>query len=144
MITGSVTYDAAAVRKMEKVRFRTFNFLTSAARILCGVIMVVSGCFIGGGTGTLLVAFGCSWPLNIVKSLQSRTAKGKSVQFEIIVVLGYMVGLAGKIVSWQRTGVLAYSVWFYILNMVMVSIDIVLYFRNSALDREREQGREQR
>lgn len=59
MITGSVTYDAAAVRKMEKVRFRTFNFLTSAARILCGVIMVVSGCFIGGGTGTLLVAFGC-------------------------------------------------------------------------------------
>ncbi len=55
-----------------------------------------------------------------------------------------MVGLAGKIVSWQRTGVLAYSVWFYILNMVMVSIDIVLYFRNSALDREREQAREQR
>ena len=92
----------------------------------------------------MMVAFGCSWPLNIVKSLQSRTAKGKSVQFEIIVVLGYMVGLAGKIVSWQRTGVLAYSVWFYILNMVMVSIDIVLYFRNSALDREREQAREQR
>ena len=59
MITGSVTYDAATVRKMEKVRFRTFNFLTSAARILCGVVMVVSGCFIGGGTGTLLVAFGC-------------------------------------------------------------------------------------
>ena len=58
----------------------------------------------------------------------------------VIVVLGYMVGLAGKIVSWQRTGVLAYSVWFYILNMVMVSIDIVLYFRNSALDRAREQA----
>ena len=86
----------------------------------------------------MMIAFGCSWPLNIVKSLQSRTAKGKSVQFEIIVVLGYLVGLAGKIVSWQRTGVLSYSVWFYILNMVMVSIDIVLYFRNSALDRERE------
>ena len=89
----------------------------------------------------MMIAFGCSWPLNIVKSLQSRTAKGKSVQFEIIVVLGYMVGLVGKIVSWQRTGVLAYSVWFYILNMVMVSIDIVLYFRNSALDRAREQGK---
>lgn len=88
----------------------------------------------------MMIAFGCSWPLNIVKSLQSRTAKGKSVQFEIIVVLGYMVGLVGKIVSWQRTGVLAYSVWFYILNMVMVSIDIVLYFRNSALDRAREQN----
>ena len=92
----------------------------------------------------MMVAFGCSWPLNIVKSLQSRTAKGKSVQFEIIVVLGYMVGLAGKIVSWQRTGVLAYSVWFYILNMVMVSIDIVLYFRNSALDRARELGQERK
>ena len=33
----------------------------------------------------MMVAFGCSWPLNIVKSLQSSTAKGKSVQFEIIV-----------------------------------------------------------
>ena len=100
---------------------------------------IVQLCEIG-----MLVAFGFSWPFNIVKSWRSRTAKGKSVQFEIIVVIGYLVGLVRKIVSWQRTGVLAYSVWFYILNMVMVSIDIVLYFRNSALDREREQVREQR
>lgn len=37
----------------------------------------------------MLVAFGCLWPFNIMKSWRSKTAKGKSVAFEIIVVCGY-------------------------------------------------------
>ena len=41
----------------------------------------------------MLVAFGCSWPFNILKSWRSRTAKGKSVVFEFIVVFGYLLGL---------------------------------------------------
>ena len=83
----------------------------------------------------MLVAFGFSWPFNILKSWRSRTAKGKSVIFEFIVVFGYLVGLLGKYISWTRTGVLAWSVWFYIADIVMVCIDIALYFRNAALDR---------
>ena len=34
----------------------------------------------------MLVAFGCSWPFNIAKSWRSRTAKGKSVIFEFIII----------------------------------------------------------
>ncbi len=83
----------------------------------------------------MLVAFGISWPFNIVKSWRSRTAKGKSVSFEFIVVAGYLIGLLGKVVAWHRSGVLPWSTWFYIADIVMVSTDIVLYFRNSALDR---------
>ncbi|MBP5743851.1 MAG: hypothetical protein J6W44_02935 [Oscillospiraceae bacterium] len=84
----------------------------------------------------MLVAFGFSWPFNILKSWRSRTAKGKSVVFEFIVVFGYLIGLSGKIITYQRTGVWAYSIWFYLADIAMVTADIVLYFRNSALDRK--------
>ena len=86
----------------------------------------------------MLCIFGASWPFNIAKSLHSRTAKGKSVTFEILVVIGYCFGLLSKIWIYGETGVLAYSTWFYIADIVMVSTDIVLYFRNSKLDRLRE------
>ena len=44
----------------------------------------------------MLICFGISWPFNIAKSLKSRTAKGKSLPFEICVVVGYLFGIAGK------------------------------------------------
>ncbi len=88
----------------------------------------------------MLVAFGFSWPFNIVKSWRSRTAKGKSVLFEFIVVFGYLVGLLGKYISYRRTGTLAYSTWFYLADIAMVVIDIVLYFRNTALDRQADRA----
>ena len=53
---------------------------------------IVQLCEIG-----MLVAFGFSWPFNIAKSWRSRTARGKSVMFELIVIFGYCVGLLGKI-----------------------------------------------
>jgi hypothetical protein len=96
---------------------------------------IVQLCEIG-----MLVAFGFSWPFNIVKSWSSRTAKGKSVQFEYIVLFGYLVGLLGKIITAHRTGVLPWSTWFYIADIIMVAIDVVLYFRNTALDRQREEN----
>ena len=92
---------------------------------------IVQLCEIG-----MLLAFGASWPFNIAKSWKSRTAKGQSLQFEIIIIAGYLIGLLGKMITWRQTGVLAYSVWFYIADIIMVAIDMCLYFRNSALDRK--------
>ena len=86
----------------------------------------------------MLVAFGFSWPFNISKSWRSRTAKGKSVLFEYIVLFGYGIGLLGKGIAAHRSGVLPWSTWFYLADIVMVSIDVALYFRNTALDRQRE------
>ena len=83
----------------------------------------------------MLVAFGASWPFNIIKSYRSRTAKGKSVIFEIIVTIGYLFGVAGKFITYHQTGVLAYSVWFYFIDITMVAIDMVLFVRNTALDK---------
>ena len=67
----------------------------------------------------MLVAFGCSWPFNILKSWRSRTAKGKSVVFEWIVIFGYLVGLLGKIITYRTTGVWAYSIWFYLADILI-------------------------
>lgn len=82
----------------------------------------------------MLVCFGISWPFNIAKSLRSRTAKGKSVIYEILVVVGYFFGLAAKIIL----GDVNYVMIFYIVDILMVTIDIILTFRNRRLDRERD------
>ena len=84
----------------------------------------------------MLVLFGCSWPLNIAKSLRSKTTLGKSLGFEIIVVIGYLFGITAKIIIFRQTGVLQYSFWFYILDILLVSTDIVIYFRNLRLDKQ--------
>lgn len=81
----------------------------------------------------MLVCFGISWPFNIAKSLRSRTAKGKSVIYEILVVVGYFFGLAAKIIL----GDVNYVMIFYIVDILMVTTDIILTLRNRRLDRER-------
>ena len=86
----------------------------------------------------MLITFGFSWPFNIYKSVTSRTAKGKSLLFEIIIIVGYCMGVTAKFVTYSRTGVLAYSVWFYFLDICLVMTDLILSLRNLRLDRERE------
>ena len=82
----------------------------------------------------MLICFGLSWPFNIVKSVRSRTAKGKSVVFEVLIITGYLCGLAGKFIL----GDLSYVVIFYIADILMVSADLVLTLRNRRLDRRRD------
>ncbi|MDD3347367.1 hypothetical protein [Oscillibacter sp.] len=79
----------------------------------------------------MLICFGLSWPFNIAKSLRSRTAKGKSVPFELCIIVGYFCGLAGKFIS----GNVTYVVAFYVVDVLMVSVDLLLTLRNRKLDR---------
>lgn len=83
----------------------------------------------------MLITFGVSWPFNIAKSIKSRTTLGKSLYFELIIIVGYFFGIAAKIIIYNRTGVLQYSFWFYILDILLVSTDICLYFRNLKIDK---------
>lgn len=82
----------------------------------------------------MIFCFGLSWPMNIIKSLKSRTAKGKSILFMCFIEIGYIFGIAGKFIT--KTYNLALV--FYFINFAMVLFDICLYFRNSGLDRERD------
>ena len=83
----------------------------------------------------MLCLFGCSWPFNIAKSLRARTTKGKSIVFELFIFTGYIIGLFGKLYAYRQTGALAYSTWFYIADLLMVSFDLGLYFVNAKRDR---------
>ena len=86
----------------------------------------------------MLVCFGLSWPFNIAKSWKSRTARGKSLLFEVCIIVGYLCGLAGKFIG----GNITYVVAVYILDIVMVSIDLVLSIRNKFLDKRADRKAE--
>lgn len=78
----------------------------------------------------MLICFGLSWPISVMKSYRARTAKGKSVFFVMIIMAGYLFGISSKIVA----GNINYVLILYIVNLLMVSVDFVLYFRNRRLD----------
>jgi hypothetical protein len=82
----------------------------------------------------MVIAFGISWPVNIIKSVKTRSAKGKSLAFLLFIFGGYICGIAAKLVA----GSITYVFIFYVLNLLMVGTDILLYFRNRRLDAERE------
>ncbi len=77
----------------------------------------------------MLICFGAAWPLNIYKSVKSRKTGGKSLPFLFVINLGYVSGIIHKVFfSFDLV------IYLYILNFVMVSIDIALYFRNKRLE----------
>jgi len=80
----------------------------------------------------MLVCFGFSWPFSILKSIRSKSAKGKSIMFMLLVELGYVFGIIHKLL-YSRNWV----IWAYIVLFCVVAVDIFLYFRNARLDRLR-------
>lgn len=78
----------------------------------------------------MLISFGIAWPFNIYKSIKSRTAKGKSVIFLIVLLIGYVFGIIHKMLYSKDIVLVLY--W---INLIMVSIDTILYFRNYQLDK---------
>ncbi len=89
----------------------------------------------------MIVSFGASWPLNVRKSYLSRTAKGKSLFFLLLIFFGYIAGIASKFLNEAYMASFSskwYVLFFYFLNITMVGIDILLYFRNRRLDRINE------
>lgn len=84
----------------------------------------------------MIIAFGCSWPMNVIKSYRARTAKGKSLPFLILIMLGYICGITGKLIAPSFKW---YVLFFYVLNFVMVSVDLAMYIRNCRLDKMAEE-----
>ena len=91
----------------------------------------------------MIVSFGASWPMNVIKSYKARTAKGKSVAFLGLVLFGYIAGIAGKLLNEAYMVQFAekwYVLFFYVLNFIMVATDFALYLRNKKLDKLAEQN----
>ncbi len=84
----------------------------------------------------MLVCFGFSWPLNVIKAYKARTAKGTSLGFIILIITGYLAGITAKIINQQFNYVLAV----YFINLAIVMCNIFIYIRNKALDRKAKNG----
>ncbi len=88
-----------------------------------------------------IFCFGLSWPLSIRKSWVSRTAKGKSLFFEVFLLIGYACGIARKIIQTAggSSGFIFYlGFFFYVMNFIEISVDVALWFRNRKLDEAAE------
>ena len=86
----------------------------------------------------MLVCFGFSWPLNVIKAYRAKTAKGTSLPFILLIITGYIAGISAKLISGQ----INYVLIAYILNLAIVSLNVIVYFRNAALDKKRLQNLE--
>lgn len=73
----------------------------------------------------MIVLFGLSWPNNIITSLKNKSTKGKSLAFLILIDVGYVCGILAKLISGK---IIWYVLFFYVLNFVMVTIDLCLFF----------------
>ena len=75
----------------------------------------------------MLFAFGFSWPFAIARTYRAKRVDGKSPMFMIIVIIGYLFGIAAHLVEGSKL----WLCWVYLLDMALVSTDLALYFRYS-------------
>ena len=86
----------------------------------------------------MVLCFGFSWPANVVKSYRARTTRGKSLLFLLFIFVGYIAGIASKLLNEAYMAAFSekwYVLIFYFINITMVSIDLCIYVRNHRLDR---------
>jgi len=79
----------------------------------------------------MLVCFGAAWPFSIYKSYKTKNNSGKSLLFLAVILAGYMAGILHKIFySYDKI------IYAYILNALMVLVDIALYLKNRNQDEQ--------
>jgi len=81
----------------------------------------------------MLICFGASWPISIAKSIRTKIVSGKSPLFMGVLCIGYLSGIIHKTLhsfDWVT--------YLYAFNMVLVTIDLVLYFKYLPGERNRD------
>ena len=80
----------------------------------------------------MLICFGMSWPISLIRNIKARSAKGMSLQFSLLIIAGYLAGITAKIINHGFNYVLVA----YLFNLTIVSANVVVYFINRNLDRK--------
>ena len=71
----------------------------------------------------MLLCFGISWPVAVMKTYKTKCVKGKSFLFLFLILLGYIFGTLHKIIY-----NFDYVIWLYIANGLLVLADMTLWF----------------
>ena len=72
----------------------------------------------------MLFCFGFSWPFAIARTLRAKRVDGKSPLFSVLVMAGYLCGIAAHAIS---DG--SWLVWVYLADFLLVLADFLLYCR---------------
>lgn len=72
----------------------------------------------------MLICFGVSWPVAVLKTYQTKNVKGKSFLFLFLILMGYVFGVIHKMIY-----SLDWVIWLYIANGVLVLADMALWFK---------------
>ena len=81
----------------------------------------------------MLICFGLSWPMSLYKNIKAKTAKSMSLQFTLLIIIGYIAGITAKIINNSFN----YVLLIYILNLIIVSANIFVYFINLNYDKRK-------
>ena len=80
----------------------------------------------------MLLCFGFSWPMSVYKNIKAKSAKAMSLGFITMIAVGYIAGISAKIYMHKYNYVLIV----YVINLIMVSINLVVYFINRGYDKK--------
>lgn len=85
----------------------------------------------------MIVCFGASWPINLRKAMVSKSTKGVSPAFLCLILVGYIAGIISKLINPAYMASFStkwYVLIFYFINVVMVVLNLAVYFRNKKLE----------
>jgi hypothetical protein len=71
----------------------------------------------------MLICFGASWPMAIIKTIKAKNPISKSFIFLWLVIIGYIAGAINR--GYYK---IDYVFCLYILNCTMVTIDMLLSY----------------
>jgi len=80
----------------------------------------------------MMICFGLSWPMALVKNIKAKSAEGMSLSFLLLIITGYVAGTAAKIIA----GNITYVLIVYIVNLVIVTMNLIVFFYNRSLDKK--------
>lgn len=81
---------------------------------------------------TMLVCFGLSWPMNLIKNIKAKSAQNMSLQFILLIITGYIAGISAKLYNHRFNYVLVV----YLINLIVVSANVIVYFINRRYDKQ--------
>ena len=70
----------------------------------------------------MLICWGMSWPVSIIKTLRTKKVYGKSPIFMALIAIGYVSAILNKVLYSYD-----YLVFLYLFNLSMILIDLYLY-----------------
>ena len=80
--------------------------------------------------GGMLVCFGISWPVDIVRTIRTGRTEGKSLAFMSLVLAGYILGMGAKLARVAGTGRWPELITLlYVFNAVAIIVDIAVTLR---------------